>query len=77
MTKPHNTTVDLPKEMLAELGTLKAALPEDTFIGRVPDKGPRRTWGGVIRWMMDTHPEVNRILGKDGEDGSTADAGTN
>lgn len=72
-----NQNVDLPKTTIAELEQIKAALPAAVFVGRVPEKGPRKTWGGVISWLLDTHPEAVKILGKEAKDGSEGEAGTN
>lgn len=66
----RNTNVDVPNDTLAELERIKTALPAAVFVGRVPGRGPRKTWGGVIRWLLDTHPEAVKILGKDTEDDS-------
>lgn len=68
---------ELSDKLMRKLGRLKIELPDDVFVGRVPQYGPRKTWEAVIEWAIDTNPEAIKILGKDGEDGSTADVSTN
>ena len=52
-------------EVMNQLGKVKVALPADVFVGRVPQYGPRRTYDAVLRYLLETHPESIKILGKE------------
>lgn len=61
-------------DVLKDLKLVSHKLPDAAFVGRVPQYGPRRPYYAVVRYLLDTHPEAAKILGKEAKDDSNADS---